>query len=228
MGVKSLLMKKFLMLMVLVVACYTTAQAQRYYIPKYKRERVVEEADMHKQDRKWTVTLSSSYNMTLGQQNRINYKNRDDVVLYDEETDMHSVTVDLGVGRKFGSHIIAGLSAGFDYSNSLKSMPVHGTFRYYYGKAVAARRQRWFNYLELGPQFYFGSGYKTVGASGIVGGGIRLLVKKSMRLDFQAGYRLTLLRPTINQTGSYFLPEDVVDYKQFMHSIVVGFNLTLF
>lgn len=221
-------MKKFLMFLVLVTMCCATAQAQRYYIPKYKRQRVVEEADMHKQDRKWTVMLSASYDMSLGQQNRIHYKDRDDVVRYDEETDMHGVTVDLGVGRKFGSHIIAGLSTGFNYSNSLKSMPLHGTFRYYYGKAVAVRRHRWFNYAELGPQFYFGGGYKSVGASGIVGGGIRVLAKKSMRLDFQAGYRLTLLRPTINQTGSYFLPEDAVNYKQFMHSIVVGFNLTLF
>ncbi|MBR3887360.1 MAG: hypothetical protein IKJ21_07160 [Alistipes sp.] len=221
-------MKKFLIFMVFMTVCCATAQAQRYYIPKYKRQREVVETDMHKQDRKWTITLSASYDLSLGMQNRINYKNRDDIVRYDEEVDMHGVTVDLGIGRKFGSHITAGLSAGFNYSNSLKSIPVHGTFRYYYGKAVAARRHRWFNFLEVGPHFVLDGGYKSIGASGVVGGGIRVLAMKSMRLDFQAGYRLTLLRPTYNQTGSYFLPEDVVDYKQFMHGIMVGFNLTLF
>lgn len=221
-------MKKFLMLLVLVTVWCATAQAQRYYIPKYKRERVVEEADMHKQERKWTITLSASYDLSLGMQNRIHYKNRDDVVLYDEEADLHGVTAELGVGRKFGSHIIAGLSAGFNYSNSLKSIPVHGTFRYYYGKSVAVRRHRWFNFAEVGPQFFLDGGYKVIGASGVVGGGIRVLVRKSMRLDFQAGYRLTLLRPTYNRTGSYFLPESAVDYKRFMHGVMVGFNLTLF
>ena len=221
-------MKKFLIFLVLVTLCCSTVQAQRYYIPKYKKERVVSEADMHKQDRKWTITLSSSYDLSLGMQNRIYYKDRDDLVKYDQETDLHGVTVDLGMGRKFGSHVIMGLSAGFNYSNSLKSIPVRGTFRYYYGKAVAARRHRWFNYMELGPQFALNGDYKTIGASGIVGGGIRVLALKSMRMDFQVGYRLTLLRPTIDHMGSYYLPDNRVNYHQFMHSIVVGFNLTLF
>ena len=221
-------MKKFLMLVVLMAVCYTTAQAQRYYIPKYKRERVVNEADMHKQDRKWTLTVSGSYDLSLGMQNRINYKELDDIVRYDEKTSLHGVTVDLGLGYKIGSHIITGLSTGFNFANDIKSMPVHGTFRYYYGPAVAARRNRWFNFAEVGPHLFFGSGYKTIGASGVVGGGVRLLILKSMRLDFQAGYRLTLLRPNINQTGSYYLPDKSVDYKQFMHGVMVGFNLTLF
>ena len=221
-------MKKFLMLLVLMAVCYTTAQAQNYYIPKYKRERIVPEADMHKQDRKWTITLSASYDLSLGMQNRISYKDLNDVVRYDEKTDLHGVTTELGLGYKLGSHIITGLSAGFNYANDLRTMPVHGTFRYYYGPAVAARRNRWFNFAELGPHFVFDSDYKTIGASGVVGGGIRLLILKAMRLDFQAGYRLTLTRPKINQTGSYYLPDKSVDYKQFMHGVMVGFNLTLF
>ena len=208
--------------------CCATAHAQRYYIPKYKRERIVNEADMHKQDRKWTVTLSTSYDLSLGMQNRINYKDRNDIVRYDQEVGLHGVSAEVGVGYKMGSHIITGLAAGFNYSNKLKSIPFRGTFRYYYGPAVAARRHRWFNFAELGPQFSLEGGYKTIGASGLVGGGIRLLVLKSMRLDFQAGYRLTLLRPTINKTGSYQLDDKSVDYKQFMHGIMVGFNLTLF
>ena len=221
-------MKKFLIFLMLVTLCCSTVQAQRYYIPKYKKERIVNEADMHKQDRKWTITMSASYDLSLGMQNRIFYKDRNDVVRYDQEPFLHGVSADLGIGRKFGSHVIAGLSAGFNYSDKLKSIPVHGTFRYYYGKAVAARRHRWFNYAELGPQFSLEGGYKTIGASGIVGGGIRVLVLKSMRIDFQAGYRLTILRPTIDHMGSYVLPDNRVDYKQFMHSIMVGFNLTLF
>ena len=90
-------MKKFLIFMVFMTVCCATAQAQRYYIPKYKRQREVVETDMHKQDRKWTVTLSASYDLSLGMQNRINYKNLDDIVRYDEEVDMHGVTVDLGI-----------------------------------------------------------------------------------------------------------------------------------
>lgn len=221
-------MKKFLILVVLMAVCYTTAQAQRYYIPKYKRERVVSEADMHKQDRKWTVTVSASYDLTLGMQNRINYKDLNDVVRYDEKTDLHGTNVSLGLGYKIGSHITTGLSTGFNYANGLKSMPVHGTFRYYYGPAVAARRHRWFNFAELGPQFYFSGGYKSLGASGVIGGGLRVLAMKSLRMDFQAGYRFTIVRPTINRTGSYYLPEKSVDYKQFMHGLMVGINLTLF
>jgi hypothetical protein len=49
-----------------------------------------------------------------------------------------------------------------------------------------------------------------------------------LRLDFQAGYRFTIVRPTINKTGSYYLPDESVDYKQFLHGIMVGVNLTLF
>jgi opacity protein-like surface antigen len=221
-------MKKFLMFLVLVVVCCSTAQAQRYYIPKYKRERTVVEADMHKQDRKWTITVSSTYNMSLGMQNRIAYRNLDDVVHYNGAVDFHGVTAELGVGRKFGSHVIAGLSTGFDFTNSLKAIPVHGTFRYYYGKSVAARRHRWFSYMELGPQFYLEEEYKTLGASGVIGGGIRVLVLKAMRLDFQVGYRNTLMRHPINRTGSYARDEKDVNFQQYMHSIVVGFNLTLF
>lgn len=221
-------MKKFLILVVLMAVCYTTAQAQRYYIPKYKRERVVSEVDMHKQDRKWTITLSASYDLSLGMQNRINYKDLNDVVRYNEETNLHGVNTELGIGYKIGSHIITGLSAGFNYSNDLKSMPVHGTFRYYYGPSVTTHRHRWFNFAELGPQFFFDSGYKSIGASGVIGGGLRVLAMKSFRMDFQAGYRFTIVRPTINQTGSYYLTDKSVDYKQFMHGIMVGINLTLF
>ena len=221
-------MKKFLMFLVLVVVCCSTAQAQRYYIPKYKRERTVVEADMHKQDRKWTITISSSYNMSLGMQNRIAYRNLGDVVRYDEAAKFHGVTAEVGVGRKVGSHIIAGLSTGFDYTNALKAIPVRGTFRYYYGQAVAARRHRWFSYVELGPQFYMEEKYKTIGAAGVSGGGIRVLVLKSMRLDFQVGYRNTLMRRPINRTGSYALDEKDVNFQQYMHTVLAGFNLTLF
>lgn len=221
-------MKKFLMFLVLVVMCCSTAQAQRYYIPKYKRERTVVESDMHKQDRKWTITISSSYNMSLGMQNRIAYRNLGDVVRYDEAAKFHGVTAELGVGRKVGSHIIAGLSTGFDYTNALKAIPVRGTFRYYYGQAVATRRHRWFSYVELGPQFYMEEKYKTIGAAGVIGGGIRVLVLKSLRLDFQVGYRNTLMRRPINRTGSYALDEKDVNFQQYMHTVLAGFNLTLF
>lgn len=221
-------MKKFLMFLVLVVVCCSTAQAQRYYIPKYKRERTVVESDMHKQDRKWTITISSSYNMSLGMQNRIAYRNLGDVVRYDEAAKFHGVTAELGVGRKVGSHIIAGLSTGFDYTNALKAIPVRGTFRYYYGQAVATHRHRWFSYVELGPQFYMEEKYKTIGAAGVIGGGIRVLVLKSMRLDFQVGYRNTLMRRPINRTGSYALDEKDVNFQQYMHTVLAGFNLTLF
>ncbi len=216
------------MFLVLVVVCCSTAQAQRYYIPKYKRERTVVESDMHKQDRKWTITISSSYNMSLGMQNRIAYRNLGDVVRYDEAAKFHGVTAELGVGRKVGSHIIAGLSTGFDYTNALKAIPVRGTFRYYYGQAVATRRHRWFSYVELGPQFYMEEKYKTIGAAGVIGGGIRVLVLKSLRLDFQVGYRNTLMRRPINRTGSYALDEKDVNFQQYMHTVLAGFNLTLF
>ena len=216
------------MFLVLVVVCCSTAQAQRYYIPKYKRERTVVESDMHKQDRKWTITISSSYNMSLGMQNRIAYRNLGDVVRYDEAAKFHGVTAEVGVGRKVGSHIIAGLSTGFDYTNALKAIPVRGTFRYYYGQAVATRRHRWFSYVELGPQFYMEEKYKTIGAAGVIGGGIRVLVLKSMRLDFQVGYRNTLMRRPINRTGSYALDEKDVNFQQYMHTVLAGFNLTLF
>ena len=62
----ELLMKKFLMLLVLIALGITSAEAQqRYYIPKFKKEKKVKEYTLVKEDRPVEVYLGGTVNFAL-------------------------------------------------------------------------------------------------------------------------------------------------------------------
>lgn len=222
-------MKKILIMLVLAAMCgATAAQAQRYFIPKYKKKKEVRDYDMSNSERRWTVTFGGSYNMALGMRNRIRFGDRDYTVRYYEDPSLSGGAVNLGVGYKFTDNIVAGLEAGYLFQDNDDAIPIYGTFNYYYGPSTSTRRHRWFNYAHLGPQFYFNRSSKAVGAMGAVGGGVRVLLAKSMKVDFRIGYQLNMRRPNIADGGSYDLPASGVNFKQYTHVLELGVNIVLF
>ena len=158
-------MKKILIMLVLAAMCgATAAQAQRYFIPKYKKKKEVRDYDLSNSERRWTVTFGGGYNMALGMRNRIRFGDRDYTVRYYEDPSLSGGAVNLGVGYKFTDNIVAGLEAGYLFQDNDDAIPIYGTFNYYYGPSTSTRRHRWFNYAHLGPQFYFNRSSKAVGA----------------------------------------------------------------
>ena len=179
-------------------------------------------------ERRWTVTFGGGYNMALGMRNRIRFGDRDYTVRYYEDPSLSGGAVNLGVGYKFTDNIVAGLEAGYLFQDNDDAIPIYGTFNYYYGPSTSTRRHRWFNYAHLGPQFYFNRSSKAVGAMGAVGGGVRVLLAKSMKVDFRIGYQLNMRRPNIADGGSYDLPASGVNFKQYTHVLELGVNIVLF
>lgn len=221
-------MKKFLIFMVFAVVCCSTAQAQRYYIPRYKKQKEVRDHYHFNLDRRFTITMGASFDMNLGMQTHIKLDNDASAVNYDEDPDFPGVTATLGLGYRLGEHLVAGVEAGYNLSDSNSTIPVYGAFKWYYGKNVRQHRTRWFNYLNIGPQFYTGSKYKPVGAVAAAGGGMRIVAAGSLRMDLFVGYRMGLIRPKASSSGSYDVPASQIDYKQFLHGIQVGINIALF
>ena len=216
-------------MLVLAAMCgATAAQAQRYFIPKYKKKKEVRDYDLSNSERRWTVTFGGGYNMALGMRNRIRFGDRDYTVRYYEDPSLSGGAVNLGVGYKFTDNIVAGLEAGYLFQDNDDAIPIYGTFNYYYGPSTSTRRHRWFNYAHLGPQFYFNRSSKAVGAMGAVGGGVRVLLAKSMKVDFRIGYQLNMRRPNIAGGGSYDLPASGVNFKQYTHVLELGVNIVLF
>lgn len=222
-------MKKIVIMMVLAALCgATAAQAQKYYIPKYKKKKEVRDYDLANTDRRLTIALAGSYNMALGMQNRIHYSGRDYTVPYNEDPSLSGGAVTLGLGYKFSDNIVAGLRSGYQFQDNDDAVPLLGTFNYYYGKPKGPNRHRWFNYANLGPQFYLGDGSKTLGAMLGAGGGVRVLMAKSLKVDFYVGYQINMRRPKIADTGSYDLPASEVNFKQFTHVLEAGMSIVLF
>lgn len=222
-------MKKILLILVAVIGYCASVEAQQYFIPKYKGEKVERDFVMDNPKRKLTITFGGTYNMALGMNDRINLEHQSDVVKYPREIDLSGGSILLGIGYKATENIVAGIETGALFQDNGYAMPLYGTFNYYYGPATVQHRYRFFNYLHLGPQFYFEKERtKTVGAMTGIGGGIRVLVGGSAKMDFRVGYQLNLRRPVVANTGSYDLPASMVDYKQFAHIIQVGMTLMIF
>lgn len=222
-------MKKILIMMVLAAMCgATAAQAQKYYIPKYKKKKEVRDYDLDNPERRMTVTLGGSYNMALGMQNRIRYSDHGYTEHYDENPSLSGGMVGLGLGYKFSDNIVAGIRTGYQFQDNDDAIPLYASFDYYYGPSKGPRRHRWFNYANLGPQFYLGDKSKTTGAMLGVGGGVRVLMAKSMKVDFHVGYQINMRRVNIADGGSYDLPASGVNFKQFTHVLEVGMNVVLF
>lgn len=221
-------MKKFLMLLVLVVMCGEIADAQNLYIPRYKKKKEVRDYDLENMERKWTISFGGGYDMTLGMQNRIHYTDYAETINYDGEPNFSGGGAWVGYGYKLGKHVVAGVESGFLYVDKMSMLPLYGTFKVYYGPVTRKHRTRWFNYLHVGPQFYFGSSYKTVGAVGSAGVGMRVLMAKTTKVDLQLGYRCTLRRPEFDMTGKHELNADNISYKQYLHGIHFGLNFIIF
>ena len=128
----------------------------------------------------------------------------------------------------FVTGFATGLETGVLFQDNGYAMPLYGTFNYYYGKPTMQQRYRWFNYVHLGPQFYMSRRAKAVGAMAGVGGGLRFLLKKSVRFDLFTGYQINMRRPEINQAGAYDLPDNCVDFKQYMHVFQIGLKMYIF
>lgn len=220
-------MKKYLLLTLLAVFSFgVAAQAQRI-VPKYKKKKEVREYDLGRSDRSWTVTFGGSYNMALGAFDRIRYIDRDDVVRYDRDPSLSGGSVHAGVGYKLTDHFTMGAETGMLFQYNDYALPLYGTATYYYGPSKGNLRHRWFNYVHLGPQFYFSGNTKT-GAMAAAGGGVRVVVGGSLKMDLQLGYQINMHRPDINDTGKYDLPAANVRYKEYTHLLQVGLNFIIF
>ncbi len=221
-------MKKFLMLLVLVVMCGEIADAQSLYIPRYKKKKEVRDYDLENMERKWTFTFGGGYDMTFGMQNRIHYKDYDETINYDGEPNFSGGGVWVGAGYKMGQHVVAGLEAGFLYVDQMSMAPLLGNVKVFYGPVTRQKRTRWYNYAQVGPQFYFGSSYKRVGAVAGAGVGMRVLMAKVTKVDLEIGYRCTLRRPEYDMMGKHELDSDNISYKQYLHGLHFGINFVLF
>ena len=218
------------MLLVVVFMCGAVVEAQNnnIYIPKYKKKKEVRDYDLDNTKRNWTITFGGGYDMALGLQNRIHYKDYDETVKYDGRPDFSGGGVSVGYGYKLGDHVVTGVESGFLFIDNMCMWPTVGTLKVFYGPITRQHRTRWFNYAHLGPQLYLGKSYKTIGAVGSAGVGMRLLMAKTTRIDFQLGYRCTLRRPTFDMMGKYELDAKNINYQQYIHGIHIGLNFVLF
>ncbi len=216
------------MLMVLVFMCGAVAEAQDYYIPKYKKKKEVRDYNLETDKRKWTIWFGGGYDMTLGLQNRIDYKDYNEVVNYNGRPSFSGGAVNLGYGYKLGQHTVAGVESGYLYIDKMNMVPVKGTLKVYYGPVTRQHRTRWFNYLGLGTHLYFSKEYKLFGSVADGGVGMRVLMGKTTKVDLMLGYRCTMRRPNFETTGNYELDLKRVNFQQYMHSIHFGLNFILF
>lgn len=215
------------MLLVLLSMCGTMAQAQNY-IPKYKRKKEVRDYDLAKPNRKIEISIGGSYNMAMGQLDRIKYTKQGYTTKYDVNPEIMGGSLLVGASYKLGDHITTGLETGVLFQDNGYAMPLYGTFNYYYGKPTMQQRYRWFNYAHLGPQIYMSNRAKTMGAMAAVGGGLRFLARKTVRFDLFAGYQINMRRPEINHAGAYDLPDNCANFKQYMHVIEIGLKMYIF
>lgn len=213
--------------MVLVVLGVGEAAAQKYYIPRFKKTKIERDYELEKTERKWTINLGGSYNICMGMQNSIKYGERGDKTCYNESMSVSGGTFYLGAGYRFSENFIAGLESGFQLQDNDNSIPLYASLKYYYGKAVQKKRYRWFNYLNVGPQFYLSNSSKGVGGLVAVGGGLRVLAGRSMKMDIYMGYQMNMRGVEPSTLGKYDVPSSDISYRQFAHLIQVGVNIPL-
>lgn len=219
-------MKRFLAIVLLL--CFvgvTTAEAQRHFVPRYKRQKVEKDYTLDKPENKLTVSIGASANFALGMQNRINFTDYKQVTKYNEKPSLMGGNVLLGVGYKVTPNFTAGVEGGLLFQSNGKAIPLYGAFKYYFGEQVRRKPMRWFTYLNLGPQFYTKKGSKTVGATAGVGGGMRLCIAEALRCDLYVGYLGNMRRVEPSQQGVYDVPSNNVHFKQYTHSVVIGLNI---
>ncbi len=221
-------MKKLLMLLVLVAMGLTTVEAQRYYVPKYKKKKEVKEYALTKEERPIEVYFGGAVNFALGMQNHINFSDHGYNVGYDEKIGLWGGQVNLGVDYKIGKHFTSGLQAGYLFQDNGNAIPLSGVFKCYYGTATPKHPCRIYNYAQVGPQFYFDKSSKPVGMLAGAGVGLRVLLAQAMRIELQVGYQMNMRRPEISQKGSYDVPPQGVKFNQYAHIAQFGINIFVF
>lgn len=221
-------MKKFLTIVLLI--CFvgvTAAEAQRHFVPRYKRKKVEKDYTLDKPEDKLTVSIGASMNFALGTQNRINFEDYKQLTKYNSKPSLIGGNVLLGVGYKLTPHFTAGLEGGLLFQSNGNAIPLYGTFKYYFGEQVRRKPMRWFTYLNIGPQFYTDKESKAVGATAGAGGGMRLCIAESLRCDLYLGYLGNMRRVEPSQKGMYDVPVQGINFKQYTHSVVFGLNIYL-
>lgn len=217
------------MLLVLIALGITSAEAQqRYYIPKFKKEKKVKEYTLVKEDRPVEVYLGGTVNFALGLQNHINYKDFGYSVDYRDDVDLMGGSAYLGAAYKLGKHFTTGLELGALFHDSGVTIPLAGTFKYYYGPIKVNHPYRFYNYAQVGPQFFLDKGSKAIGMLAGAGGGIRFVMGEGFRLEMQVGYQMNMRRVKPYDTGAYDVPISGVHYNEFVHIAQFGINIYMF
>ena len=220
-------MKKLLLLLVMVSLGVATASAQKYYIPKFKKTKEVRDYELDA-SRKLYVTVGASLNLGLGFQDHIQYTGHGYDVSYDEDMKTFGASALLGVGCRVTENFHAGIETGMLIQHKGNAMPLYASLKYYYGPAVKQKRTRFFNYLNGGPQFHFGSVSKPVGYMVGAGGGMRLVIMKNFRPDFYVGYQLNMRGIKPSMSGSEQVDASTIKFRQYAHLIQVGINVPIF
>ena len=221
-------MKKFLMLLVMIAIGLTGVEAQNYLVPKFKRKKEVREYPMVKEDRPVEVYFGGTLNFALGMQNSIKSSSYGYNIGYNKKLDLIGGDVYLGADYKIGKHFTTGLQAGYLFQSNGHAIPLSGVFKCYYGTPTPKHPCRFYNFVQVGPQFYMGENSHTVGMLAGAGVGLRLLVARSLRMELQAGYQMNMRRPKINTSGVYDVPEGSVSFKQYAHLAQFGINFYIF
>lgn len=220
-------MKKALIFLVLVLFAATDVAAQKYYIPRFKKTKIERDYNLENTEHKFLISIGASYNLCLGMQNIVKYDERGDKVTYNESMSVSGGTFYLGVGYRFNENFTTSLECGFQLQDNDNSVPLYASLKYYYGKAVQKKRYRWFNYLNAGPQFFTGDDSKRVGGMVAAGGGLRVLVGKTMKVDFYMGYQCNIRNRKPALGGMHDVPESEISFRQPAHLIQIGVNVPL-
>lgn len=213
--------------MVLVLLAVGEAAAQKYYIPRFKKTKIERDYELENTKHKFAINMGGSYNVCMGMQTAVKYGERGDKVNYKESMSVSGGTFYVGVGYRVSENFIAGLEGGLQLQDNDNSIPLYASLKYYYGDAVQKKRYRWFNYLNVGPQFNLGSSSKGVGALFAAGGGMRVLAGRTMKMDWYIGYQLNMRNCKPSDTGKYDIPASDIKFHQYAHLIQVGVNIPL-
>lgn len=220
-------MKKLLLLLVMVTMGVATADAQKYYIPKFKKTKEVRDYELDS-NRKIYLTLGASLNLGLGSQNHIKYEDHGYDIKYDEDMgEMLGMNALLGVGYRVTDNFHAGIEFGALVQDRMNAWPLYASLKYYYGPSTRQNRTRFFNYLNGGPQFYSKDNLKSTGYMIGAGGGMRLLLMKSMRADVYLGYQLYMRGVHPNMNGSEQVDPASISFRKYTHSIQIGFSVPI-
>lgn len=220
-------MKKIFMLLALIALGGFTAEAQQsqYVIPKFKKKKEVKEYELAKENRPYEIYFGGTVNFALGLQDHINFTDHDYQVGYNDDVSLMGGSASIGAAYKLGKHFTTGLEAGALFHDSGITIPLSGVFKYYYGPQKWTKPYRFYNFAQVGPQFFLDGDSKTIGMLAGAGGGIRFAIANALRLELQVGYQMNMRRPKVYNSAAYDVPIKGVHYKEYVHLAQFGVNI---